>query len=583
MKLRTKIFLTFSVLNICLLLFFTCFAYSRYTKTIEERIDNICDNLFENAVATSNNTLNQLQETFSIFYFYYSDGTTFLDNIEDFSNPDNPPSVYDAMIANQQFKKSCQNTIYMNDFIYGIYVITPCGYILSNSTGLNGSLVETLEYNKQSWYKELISSDGDTYTSIVNDHTIFSGEKKSIFFAREIKDVYNHTSLGVLIVDCNPDIFSLSTANTMPETTLLTIENTSNDDILYTNYEDIGKTFSPKNRKIKTADLSLAPLRLVAVFDYDSLYREYSVTGYVMIILAGVCVLISLILSYLFARSLVRPIEHLSRKMAAHSGHSLKLSGQYLNRNDEIGTLYNEYNAMVESLNSAIKQDYQNKLIALDSQMKSLEARINSHFLFNTLESINSIAELEDNELIATMSLCLGNMFRYTLKTQSELVTVADELNHVNDYVTIQRIRFDNRFDVEIHMDDAFKDELILKLILQPLVENALYHGLKYCACGSKITITGLEENGYLLLHVRDDGCGMDADVLSQLQQNLSQEASFTELGQRNKQSIGLKNIHSRIELYYGKGYGLTIKSQEGSFTDVQIKMPKLSKEESHV
>ena len=126
--------------------------------------------------------------------------------------------------------------------------------------------------------------------------------------------------------------------------------------------------------------------------------------------------------------------------MSSQSGHTLIQSTRYLNRTDEIGTLYNEYNAMVESLNAAVKQDYQDKLVLLDAQMKSLEARINSHFLFNTLEAINSIAELEDNESIATMSLALGNMFRYTLKTQSELVTVQDELDHVNDYVTIQTI-----------------------------------------------------------------------------------------------------------------------------------------------
>ena len=265
--------------------------------------------------------------------------------------------------------------------------------------------------------------------------------------------------------------------------------------------------------------------------------------------------------------------------MAAQTGHTLTLSGQYLNRTDEIGTLYNEYNAMVESLNAAVKQDYHNKLVNLDAQMKSLEARINSHFLFNTLESINSMAELEDNEQIATMSQALGNMFRYTLKTKSELVSVQDELNHVNDYVTIQRIRFDERFRLEVDMEDSFKQEQVLKLILQPLVENALYHGLKYCSCGDLISIIGRKEGDYLIIHVRDNGMGMDKETLKLLQERLMEEASFTELGQRNKQSIGLKNIHSRIELYYGRGYGLSITSEEGNFTDVQIKLPILKRE----
>ena len=273
---------------------------------------------------------------------------------------------------------------------------------------------------------------------------------------------------------------------------------------------------------------------------------------------------------------MVHPVEHLSHKMSSQSGHTLIQSTRYLNRTDEIGTLYNEYNAMVESLNAAVKQDYQDKLVLLDAQMKSLEARINSHFLFNTLEAINSIAELEDNESIATMSLALGNMFRYTLKTQSELVTVQDELDHVNDYVTIQRIRFDNRFHLELDIPAEYLNNKVLKLILQPLVENALYHGLNYCTTGDTINIRAYAENNCLMIDVYDNGQGMAIETLTKLQSSLMEEASFTELGHRNKQSIGLKNIHSRIELYYGKGYGLTVTSIHGEWTNIQIRLPIL-------
>lgn len=579
MKLRVKIFLVFSILTTILLTTFTSFAYSRYENTIQQRIENVTDALFDNAVITANNTLNQLRETLGLFNFYYIDGTTFIDNLDDFSDPETPPEAYDFYQSNRQFQRACQNTMYINDFLYGIYVITPSGYIFSYSNLMNGSIPVDIDFTNERWYKDTMELDGQMYVSLIDDHEMFSGERRSVFFAQKLKDVYTHKMLGMLVVDCNPSIFDLSTANTMPDITLLTIENTATNDVLYTNYEDVHANFSEGNRKVMKQELTLEPLRLVAVIDYESLYREYNITGRMMILLCILDVIITLLLSYLFARSITRPVEHLSRKMASQTGHTLTLSGQYLNRTDEIGTLYNEYNAMVESLNAAVKQDYHNKLVNLDAQMKSLEARINSHFLFNTLESINSMAELEDNEQIATMSQALGNMFRYTLKTQSELVSVQDELNHVNDYVTIQQIRFDNRFRLEVDMDDAFRKEQVLKLILQPLVENALYHGLKYCSCGDLISITGRKEENYLILHVRDNGLGMDQETQKLLQDRLMEEASFTELGQRNKQSIGLKNIHSRIELYYGRGYGLTITSEEGKYTDVQIKLPALNRE----
>ena len=181
----------------------------------------------------------------------------------------------------------------------------------------------------------------------------------------------------------------------------------------------------------------------------------------------------------------------------------------------------------------------------------------------------------------ATMSLALGNMFRYTLKTQSELVTVNDELNHVNDYVSIQQIRFDNRFRLEVDMTPEFRQLRVLKLILQPLVENALYHGLNYCTYGDAITLSGRTDDRYILIDVKDNGQGMDEETLDRLQKSLNEEASFTELGHRNKQSIGLKNIHSRIELYYGRGYGLTVTSCPGEGTNVRIRLPLLKENDT--
>ena len=296
-----------------------------------------------------------------------------------------------------------------------------------------------------------------------------------------------------------------------------------------------------------------------------------------MLILIGAILIAGmLIISFFISGYLVKPVEHLSRKMASQKGHTLISSTRYLDRTDEIGTLYNGYNAMVESLNKAVKQDYQDKLILLDAQMKSLEARINSHFLFNTLEAINSMAELDDNEPIATMSQALGNMFRYTLKTQSELVTVQEELDHVKDYVTIQLLRFDHRFHLEVDMTDEFRQMRVLKLILQPLVENSLYHGLKQCTQGDTIRISGRQEDSCLVIDVHDNGCGIDRETLEELRRSLMKEPSFTELGHRNRQSIGLKNIHSRIELYYGRGYGLTVTSAEGEWTNIQIRVPIL-------
>lgn len=576
MKLRTKIFLSFSLLATVPLVLFTAFCYHRYTQTTNERMEVIASNLFENAQSTANSTLNRVRQTAGTFNFYYNDGSSIISDLKNFRNPETPPETYEYFTLSQNFKRTCQSLLYSDEDIYGIYIFTPSGYIFNCTNGENGNIQSNYEFMDADWYQDTLALDGALYVSSNAVHDCFTGNKKTIFFAQCLKDIYSHEIVGTLMIDYNSDIFDLSSVNTMPDVTLLSVENTTDNTILYKNDEQLLHDFTSSGIKRQTP-LNLSSLQLTMIMDNESLAKEFNVTAVLIIVICIVCIVGFLLFAYIISRYLVHPLEHLSRKMSSQTGHNLIQSTRYLDRTDEIGTLYNEYNAMVESLNTAVKQDYQDKLIILDAQMKSLEARINSHFLFNTLEAINSIAELEDNETIASMSLALGNMFRYTLKTQSEIVTVQDELSHVQDYVSIQQIRFDERFKLELDIPQEYDSFKVLKLILQPLVENALYHGLNYCTTGDTILIRIRSEQNSLLIDVHDNGQGMDQDTLDRLQNSLNQEASFTELGHRNKQSIGLKNIHSRIELYYGHGYGLTISSQPDEWTNIRIKLPILN------
>lgn len=576
MKFRTKIFLIFSILAIIPLLVLAGFSYIRYERTIYQQMDDISSQLFENATETANSTLNSIVDTTNFFNFYYHDGTRAIENLDLFMNLDQKPEIFEFYHASKSYDRICQNRMYSDENIYGIYLITPSGYVFSYTNEINGSIRTDFDFEGAAWYQRVKKLDGRLFISTVDAHEMFTGKKRSVFFSQYLKDVYTHETAGILVVDCNPAIFDLSSANTMPDITLLTIDNTETDDVLYTNYDEISCEFEESDRKVMRGSLRLSPLRLTAVVDYGSLFREFNVTIVLLLLISVVCIGGFLVTAYLVSRHMVKPLEDLSRQMRSQKAHPMEFFTQHMERNDEIGTLYNGYNTMVESLNASVKQDYHDKLVVLDAQMKSLEARINSHFLFNTLESINSMAELEENQQISTMSLALGNMFRYTLKTQSELVTVEEELGHVRDYVSIQQIRFDYRFRLEIRMEEEFRQQRVLKLILQPLVENALYHGLKYCSCGDTITVAGQLEEGLLTMDVRDNGQGIEEERLLELQQNLTKEASFTELGHRNKHSIGLTNIHSRIELYYGRGYGLSVTSQPGQWTNIRIKLPVL-------
>lgn len=580
MKLRTKVFILFTSIAIIPLVILTLFAYSRYVQTIEQRMDDISSTLFDHAVENANQTLSSIKQTAGLFTFYSDSDFSIVENLKKFSNPNQGYDSYDLFETNRNMRFIFQNVLYSYDYIYGLYVFTPSGAVLGHSSGLNGDLNVNYDCADQDWYQDTLDLNGKLYISPIGVHDLFSGKKNSMFFSQAIHDVYTHDFLGVLVINCDPALFDLSLLNTMPDITMLTLDNPTTSDVLYTNAFDFDYTFASQNKVVKQQNLNISPLRLVAVFDYSTLFQEYNITGILMIAVAFACATGAILLAYITSVNLTSPIEHLSRKMSSQKGHTLDLTSRYLDRTDEIGTLYNEYNSMVEELNTSVKRDYQDKLILMDAQMKSLEARINSHFLFNTLETINSMAEIDENDHIATMSLALGNMFRYTIKTQSELVTLEEELHHVMDYVSIQTIRFDERFKLELQLDDTLRDLYLLKLILQPLVENSLYHGLNYCTSGDTIAISGHSSNGCIYIDVSDNGVGMELPQLETLRSRLREEPSFTELGHRNRQSIGLKNIHSRIELYYGKGYGLSIDSHAGKGTTIHIKVPILNRKE---
>ena len=273
---------------------------------------------------------------------------------------------------------------------------------------------------------------------------------------------------------------------------------------------------------------------------------------------------------------MTKPITALSRIMAQQREKLIILESPYFNRTDEIGTLYNQYYNMLEENERYIKSEYENKLILMDTQMKALESQINAHFLYNTLEAINSLAEIEGEKEISTMALALGDMFRYSIKTKGAVVTLEKELCHVENFVAIQQIRFDNAFIFNMDVPQELLSSHILKLTLQPLVENALYHGLLNCSMGSTITLSARKAGEKLYFSVTDDGVGISGEAMEQLRKSLMKKSSFAEPNGDGNGSIGLKNINSRIQLYYGEQYGVNIVSETGKETTVTICVPEI-------
>lgn len=247
----------------------------------------------------------------------------------------------------------------------------------------------------------------------------------------------------------------------------------------------------------------------------------------------------------------------------------------------EMSIMAQEFNSMLDEIESltnrliaANSRLYEAELEEKQSELGYLRSQINPHFLYNTLESIKGIAAEEGVTGIVEMSKALAKVFRYSIKG-TDVVLLSEELMIVKSYVDIQQIRFVDRFDVEYEFDEAVLNNRVPKMILQPIVENAIYHGLEIKMDKGHLSIGGkIEENNTLLIWVRDDGIGMEPETLDRICKNLSDPGMKSRHAAVSNHGIGLINVNNRIKLTYGLQYGITIKSSQEMGTEVLIRVP---------
>lgn len=248
----------------------------------------------------------------------------------------------------------------------------------------------------------------------------------------------------------------------------------------------------------------------------------------------------------------------------------------------EVGELAHHFRKMLRKINELIADAVNKKAASKETELRSLKNQIDSHFLYNTLENIKMMAEVEGQYPISDALTSLGGLMRYNLKWTSEYVRLRDEIAHITNYIAIMNIRYENRIRLALDIPAALLDQELLKMSLQPIVENAVKHGLRASSMEAlTIRIEAEAREGTLLLAVRDDGRGMSADRVAQLNRSIALEAPESPgaagagaAAGREGGGIGLRNVHQRIQLYYGKEYGLAAESEEGAYTRVVIRIP---------
>lgn len=581
MKLKYRFFLIFSALAVVPLFLFSYIAYNHYINLSNSQITETSSKIMEQAVQETDSVFGSMQYILELVQYTSPNEETILQELGKFADPNSEHSDQDIYEANKKMKYIFQNFVFSTENINGIFIFTPSKVVLGQGYGNGVDVRSDYDPAGEDWYEKTLELEGKIYVDGVKERDYLLNDTPSISFSMCVYDVYSRDFLGVLYINCSQEIFSLDTVNVLPEATEFVIKR--ENEILYKSnpfdWENSSETNKESHKIEYNQEIAGEGVTLTAVFDKAGLAADFRVTLSLMLFALVVFLILFIVLAYFLARYLTEPITALSHIMAHPREKNRAVESPYMNRTDEIGTLYNQYQTMLEENNRYIKSEYENKMILMDTQMKALESQINAHFLYNTLEAINSLAEIEEAEDISVMALALGDMFRYSIKTKGALVTLEKELAHVKNFVAIQQIRFDNGFRFEMDVPEELYSCRILKLILQPLVENALYHGLLHCNAGSSIYLSARKENKIIYFTVKDDGVGMASETLEQLQKLLEEKPKFGELSQHANESIGLKNINARIRLYYGEDYGLSVKSEQRCGTTVQIKIPDLAEE----
>ena len=581
MKLKYRFFLIFSALAVVPLFLFSYIAYNHYINLSNSQITETSSKIMEQAVQETDSVFGSMQHILELVQYTSPNEETILQELGKFADPNSEHSDQDIYEANKKMKYIFQNFVFSTENINGIFIFTPSKVVLGQGYGNGVDVRSDYDPAGEDWYEKTLELEGKIYVDGVKERDYLLNDTPSISFSMCVYDVYSRDFLGVLYINCSQEIFSLDTVNVLPEATEFVIKR--ENEILYKSnpfdWENSSETNKESHKIEYKQEIAGEGVTLTAVFDKAGLAADFRVTLSLMLFVLVVFLILFIALAYFLARYLTEPITALSHIMAHPREKNRAVESPYMNRTDEIGTLYNQYQTMLEENNRYIKSEYENKMILMDTQMKALESQINAHFLYNTLEAINSLAEIEEAEDISVMALALGDMFRYSIKTKGALVTLEKELAHVKNFVAIQQIRFDNGFRFEMDVPEELYSCRILKLILQPLVENALYHGLLHCNAGSSIYLSARKENKIIYFTVKDDGVGMASETLEQLQKLLEEKPKFGELSQHANESIGLKNINARIRLYYGEDYGLSVKSEQRCGTTVQIKIPDLAEE----
>lgn len=285
------------------------------------------------------------------------------------------------------------------------------------------------------------------------------------------------------------------------------------------------------------------------------------------ILAAAILILAVFAISNILSREITKPLRRLSESMSRVEKGEFDRANVDVTMENEIGSLGKSYNLMTERIHTLMEQNVYEQKQKRKSELKALQAQINPHFLYNTLDSIIWMSEAGQSDEVVEMTSALAKLLRQSISNDHEQVELGQEMEYVKNYLTIQKMRYQDKLEYTIEVDPQVRHVMIVKLVLQPIVENAIYHGIKYKGSKGTLRIRAFAESEDVCIVIEDNGIGMDDTALNII---------FDETQKIHKQNgVGVPNVQKRLKLYYGDKYGITYESKVGIGTRATIRIPQ--------
>lgn len=476
--------------------------------------------------------------------------------------------------------------------ISNIAVVTRDGRsIINKGTDV---LNPNIKLNEVDWYNEALKGDGSILTASHVQYVIKNNYKWVVTLARPLKTKEGSAAAGVFFIDLNYKLLKdLCENNSLglnsyifimdgngkiiyhPKQQLLfrglTTEKTEEALACEEPYFVTGERDDSRLYTISRSEST--GFSVVGVVALSELMQKKDQTQRLYLFVTLLLLLSGVLLATFLAGAITRPLKALRISMKEVEKGNWEAAQIENLDNSELGVLGKSFNLMLCRIRQLMEQNIYEQEQKRKSELKALRSQINPHFLYNTLDSIIWMAEGGKNKEVILMTSSLARLLRQSISNEDEIIPLWKELEYTKSYLTIQKMRYRDKLEFSIDVEESIRNEGIINLILQPIVENAIYHGIRKKEEGGQITVTGMQMDGNILLKVTDNGLGMDPDTLNHIFDKSREHEN------EKKGGVGVYNVHMRIQLYYGEAYGLAFESREGEGTTVTVRIPRQEKE----